>query len=67
MRNNKKDPFRKPLSLDFNRENPDALLVYLAVNWSRDNRLQNAHEIEKQLEMGPQIKRLLFKTENITV
>jgi phospholipid/cholesterol/gamma-HCH transport system permease protein len=55
----------EPISINFGRKDSDTLLIILAGDWKRENRLPAASEVEKQLEMGPQIKRILFKTENL--
>ena len=56
----------EPISLYFNRKDSDTLLISLSGDWKRENRPPAASVVEKQLEMGPQIKRILFKTENLT-
>ena len=56
----------EPISLNFNRKDSDTLLISLSGDWKRENRPPAASVVEKQLEMGPQIKRILFKTENLT-
>ncbi len=56
----------EPISLDFSRMDSDTLLISLAGDWKRENRLPAAREVEKQLEMVPRVKRILFKTENLT-
>ena len=55
----------EPISLYFNRKDSDTLLISLSGDWKRENRPPAASVVEKQLEMGPQIKRILFKTENL--
>jgi phospholipid/cholesterol/gamma-HCH transport system permease protein len=55
----------EPISLNFSKKEPDTLVINLAGDWKRENRPPAAREEEKQLEMGPQIKRILFKTENL--
>jgi phospholipid/cholesterol/gamma-HCH transport system permease protein len=55
----------EPISLNFSKKEPDTLVIYLAGDWKRENRPTAAREEEKQLEMEPQIKRILFKTENL--
>jgi phospholipid/cholesterol/gamma-HCH transport system permease protein len=56
----------EPISLDFSRNDSDTLLISLAGDWKRENRLPAESEVEKQLEMVPRVKRILFKTENLT-
>jgi phospholipid/cholesterol/gamma-HCH transport system permease protein len=55
----------EPISLNFSRKEPDTLLISLAGDWKRENRPPAASEVEKQLEMGPQLKRISFKTEKL--
>lgn len=56
----------EPLSLNFGRKEPDTLVISLAGDWKRENRPPAAREVEKQLEMVPQVKRIVFNTENLT-
>jgi phospholipid/cholesterol/gamma-HCH transport system permease protein len=56
----------EPISLKFSRKDSDTLLISLAGDWKRENRLPSAREIEKQLQTEPRVKRILFKTENLT-
>jgi len=56
----------KPVSLNFSRKDPDTLLISLVGDWKRENRLPAASEVEKQFETVPRVKRILFKTENLT-
>ena len=56
----------EPLSLNFSKEDSETLLVHFAGNWKRGNRPPDAQEIEKQLVMGPKVKRIVFKSENLT-
>lgn len=56
----------EPLSLNLSRKEPDTLVIRLAGDWKRENRPPAASEVEKQLEMGPQIKRIFLKTETLT-
>ena len=56
----------EPFSLHFSRKDPDTLVIRLAGDWKRENRPPAASEVEKQLEIWPQIKRILLKTENLT-
>lgn len=55
----------EPLSLNFSRKDSDTLLISLEGDWKRENRPPAASEVEKQLEMGPQVKRIAFKSENL--
>jgi len=55
----------EPISLDFSRKDSDTLLINLAGDWKRENRPPAAREVEKQLEMVPRVKRILFNTENL--
>jgi phospholipid/cholesterol/gamma-HCH transport system permease protein len=55
-----------PVSLNFSRKDSDTLLISLSGDWKRENRPPAASEVEKQLEMVPQVKRILFKTEKLT-
>lgn len=55
-----------PSSLNLSRKEPDTLVIRLAGDWKRENRPPAAGEVEKQLEMGPQIKRIFLKTETLT-
>lgn len=55
----------EPISLNFSRKESDALLISLAGDWKRENRPPDISEVEKQLEMSPQLKHILFKTENL--
>ncbi|MFI5323654.1 MAG: MlaE family ABC transporter permease [Thermodesulfobacteriota bacterium] len=55
----------EPISLNFSRKESDTLLIILAGDWKRENRPPAASEVEKQLEMGSQLKHILFKTENL--
>ena len=54
------------LSLNFRNEDSETLLVHFAGSWKRGNTLPDAQEIEKQLNVGPKIKRIVFKSENLT-
>jgi phospholipid/cholesterol/gamma-HCH transport system permease protein len=56
----------EPLSLNFSKEDSETLLVHFAGNWKRGNRPPDAREIEKKLEMWPKVKRIVFKSENLT-
>jgi len=56
---------REPISLDFSRKDSDTLLISLSGDWKKKNRLPAASEVEKQFEMVPRVKRVLFKTENL--
>jgi phospholipid/cholesterol/gamma-HCH transport system permease protein len=56
----------EPISLKFSRKDSDTLFISLAGDWKRENRLPSAREIEKQLQTEPRVKRILFKTENLT-
>jgi phospholipid/cholesterol/gamma-HCH transport system permease protein len=56
----------EPLSLNFSRKEPDTLVISLAGDWKRENRPPAASEVEKQVEIGLQVRRILFKTENLT-
>lgn len=56
----------EPLSLNFGRKEPDTLVISLAGDWKRENSPPDAGEVEKQLEMVPQVKRIVFNTENLT-
>lgn len=56
----------EPLSLHFSRKEPDTLVIRLAGDWKRENRPPAASEVEKQLEMGPWIRHIVFKAENLS-
>lgn len=53
------------LSINFSVEDSDTLLVHFAGSWKRGNKLPDAQEIDKQLKMSPQVKRIVFKSENL--
>ena len=55
-----------PLSIHFSTKEEDTLVISLAGDWKRENKPPTASEVEKQLEIWPQIRRILFKTENLT-
>ncbi len=55
----------EPVSLNFSRKDSYTLLISLAGDWKRENKPPDASEVEKQVEMGPQVKRILFNTENL--
>jgi len=54
------------LSFNFRNEDSETLLVHFAGSWKRGNTLPDAQEIEKQLNVGPKIKRIVFMSENLT-
>jgi phospholipid/cholesterol/gamma-HCH transport system permease protein len=56
----------EPISLNFSRKDSDTLLISLEGDWKRENRPPAASEVEKQLETGPRVKRILFMTQNLT-
>ncbi len=56
----------EPVSLNFSRKDSDTLLISLAGDWKRENRPPAVSEVEKQLETGPWVKRILFMTQNLT-
>jgi phospholipid/cholesterol/gamma-HCH transport system permease protein len=56
----------EPVSLNFSRKDSDTLLISLAGDWKRENRPPAVSEVEKQLETGPQVKGILFMTQNLT-
>ena len=62
----KEDSLMEPISLNFSRKDSDTLFISLAGNWKKENRPPDTGEVEKQLEMGPQVSRILFNTENLT-
>jgi phospholipid/cholesterol/gamma-HCH transport system permease protein len=55
----------EPVSLNFSRKDSDTLLISLAGDWKRENRPPAVSEVEKQLETGPWVKRILFMTQNL--
>ena len=55
----------EPISLNYSRKESDTLLINLAGDWKRENNPPASSEVEKQLQMGPQLKHILFKTENL--
>ena len=56
----------EPISLNFGNKDSDTLLISLAGDWKRENSPPDASEVEKQLETGPRVKRILFMTQNLT-
>src|ERR1700690_2262369 len=54
------------LSLNFSKEDSETLLVHFAGSWKRGNSPPDAQEVEKQIEMGPKVRRIVFKSENLT-
>ena len=52
--------------MSFSRPKEDTLLVRLAGNWRIGGRLPSAGEVQKQIESGPRIQRIVFNTEGLT-
>jgi phospholipid/cholesterol/gamma-HCH transport system permease protein len=52
--------------LSFSLPTDDTLRVRLTGNWIIGNELPSANEVQKQVESGPQIKRITFDTQELT-
>jgi phospholipid/cholesterol/gamma-HCH transport system permease protein len=52
--------------LNFSLLTDDTLRVRLTGNWIIGNELPSANEVQKQVESGPQIKRITFDTQELT-
>ena len=52
--------------LNFSLPTDDTLRVRLTGNWIIGNELPSANEVQKQVESGPQIKRITFDTQELT-
>lgn len=52
--------------LSFSLPTDDTLHVRLTGNWIIENELPSANEVQKQVESGPQIKRITFDTQELT-
>jgi len=53
-------------SLKFSRPDADMLLMNLAGDWKRGNKLPSASDVEKQIEAGPPVKSILFNAQDLT-
>ena len=49
-----------PWKMDFDLSSPDVLLIRLSGNWKITNRLPAAAEVEKQLQPGARIRKVIF-------
>ncbi len=52
--------------LSFSLPTDDTLRVRLTGNWIIGNEMPSANEVQKQVESGPQIKRITFDTQELT-
>jgi len=52
--------------LGFSQPTDDTLLIRLVGSWEIGNVLPSANEVQKQVESGPQIKRITFDTQELT-